>query len=144
MLKTAQWVATLSDGTTVVEHNGDFQIKPGERKPWVRLCQFTEDNNLHLTSLRLNYDGRTVHMPRSSLGRFGIGEVNQSPSCYSLQYHIEGEMRNGGELEQTLFVDMAAHYDDFIVHYIQDVTNGNNSWVIVTKGAERLAVTPKE
>lgn len=142
MAENVQWVATLSNGETAVEHVGKYQITPGERKPWVKLCEFAADQGLHLTSLRLNHDGRTIHMPRDNFGRFSMNETSQAPKSYSLQYHIEGDMENGGILNETLFVDMAAHYDDFIVHYIQDVTNNDTSWVIVTKGAERLAQTP--
>lgn len=139
--ESVRWVATLSDGTTAVEHTGEYQIIPGERKPWVRLCEFTTENGLHLTSLRLNYKGRTIHMPRSKFDRFDMNERNRAPLFYALQYHIEGEFLENGEFSQTNFVDLAAHYGDFAVHYIQDTTDGNNSWVLVTDGDEPLAAT---
>lgn len=144
-----RWVATLSDGSTAVEHAGDFQILPGERKPWVRLCEFTADNGLHLTSLRLNFKGRTIHMPRSRFDRFDMNVASRAPLFYSLQYHMEAEMSSAGFLEsQTLFVDLAAHFEfngsKISVHYIQDVTEGNNSWIIVNEDWSPLAATPRE
>lgn len=137
-----RWVATLSDGTTAVEHSGQYQIIPGERKPWIRLTQFLVENDLHLTSLRLNFRGRTIHMPRATFDRFGLGEKNCAPSFYSLQYLIEGELGDDGTLEQTTFIDLVAHYDELQVHYIQDITDGNTSWVVVTEGLRTMAPTP--
>jgi len=137
-----RWIATISDGSTAVEHSGEYTVRPGERKPWVRLCTFLAENDLHLTSLRLNLMGRTIHLPRSKFDRFDMNERSRAPHSYSLQYHIEGELDNG-TFSQTQFVDLAAHYDGFSVHYVQDITDGNNSWVIVTEGDSPLAETPR-
>lgn len=139
-MNTIQWVATLSSGETFVEHSGDYKVIPGQRTPWVRLCQFVQEKGEHLTSLRLNYNGRTIHMPRSNFDRFGLGETNCEPDSYSLQYHIEGEIDNGDMLKQTLFVDLAAHYGEMTIHYIQDVTNGTIGWIVVSKNTERMAI----
>jgi hypothetical protein len=141
---TARWVATLSDGSTVAEHAGEFQIVPGERKPWIRLCQFAADNNLHLTSLRLNFKGRTIHLPRSKFDRFDMNESSRTPAFYALQYHLEGTFEEDGSFSQTDFIDLAAHYDDFVVHYIQNITDANTSWVVVTNAdSEPLAPSPR-
>lgn len=138
----ARWIATLSDGSTIVENTEDWSIKPGEPLPWVRLCHFTADNNLHLTSLRLNYKGRTIHLPRAKFDKFGLDAI--SPLYYSLAYKVEAEMNlGGGAIDQTLFVDLVAHYQDFEAHYIQNVTTGNESWVVVTENLVPLAKTPQ-
>ncbi len=139
-----RWVATLSDGSTAVEHSGEYQIVPGERKPWVRLTQFATENDLHLTSLRLNFKGRTIHMPREKLDRFALTDKTRAPLSYSLQYHIEAEIGfDGGGFIEKKFIDLAAHYEDFTVHYIQDTTDGNNSWVVVSENVERMAESPR-
>jgi len=136
------WVATLSDGSTITEHSGDFKIIPGERKPWVRLCNFMGENKLWITSLRFNYRGRTIHLPRAKFEKFNLQERVKPPIYYSLQYHHEAEMTLGGQvIEEWLYVDLAAHYPDFAVHFIQDVTNGNNSWIVVTD-PDSLAPSP--
>lgn len=136
-----RWIATLSDGTTAVEHTGEYKIVPGERKPWVRLTKILAENDLHLTSLRLNFRGRTVHMPRPNFDRFSLGDVNAAPSFYSLQYFLEAEI--GDEMKQNHFTDLVAHYDDFQVHYIQDLEDGNTSWVVATKNFQPMAPTPR-
>jgi hypothetical protein len=127
------WIATLSNGDTVAEHTGNFEFLEGEPTPWVRLTHFVGDNQLHLTSLRFNFNGRTVHMPRTKLDKFGFAERNRPPAYYSLQYHHEAEMDMTGELKnREFFVDLAAHYPQFAVHFIQDLQQGDNSWVVVT------------
>lgn len=138
----ATWVATLSDGSTVTEHTGQFQVIPGERKPWVRLCDYAAQNDLHLTSFRLNYKGRTIHMPRPKFDRFGLHENSRAPLSYSLQYHVEGEFGEDGSFSQENFIDLAAHYQDLTVHYIQEL-DGNNSWIVMTEGDLPLAESPR-
>ncbi len=130
--QTAHFVATLSDGTTAVEESGEWVTKYGERKPWVRLTRFAAKNGLHLTSLRLNIGGRTIHMPREKFDRFGLD--GEAPLYYSLSYHLEVDDAMMGQGKQSHFIALAAHYDDFTVHHIQDTSLGNNSWIVVTKG----------
>jgi len=144
MSDVATWVATLSDGTTIAEK--DFDITPGLRKPWVQLTQKLGREGLHVTSLRLNYKGRTVHLPRTSLnGKFGYDEIYRAPLFYSLVYHLEGDMHFGGEesLVQTQYIELAAHFDGYMVRYIQDITNGNTSWIVVTDDKRAMAETPR-
>jgi len=140
-----RWVATLSDGTTAVEHSGEYTVVPGQRKPWVRLCEFAGNNGLHLTSLRLNYKGRTIHMPREKLDRFSLQDKIRAPLSYSLHYHLEADMPiAGGPLNETHFINLVAHYPDDAVHYVQDITDGNNSWVIVTDDVATMAESPRK
>jgi hypothetical protein len=145
MSDNIRWVATLSDGTTAVEHAGEYTVVPGERKPWVRLASFLANNDLHLTSLRLNFRGRTIHMPRENFDRFNLGNVSRAPAFYSLQYLIEGNIDTAsGIFSQQKFIDLIAHYDSFEVHYLQDLEKGDNSWVIVTEGLNTMAPTPRK
>lgn len=139
-----KWVATLSDGSTAVEHVGEYKVIPGERKPWVRLVNFAAKNGLHLTSLRLNSRGRTIHMPRLAFDKFGmVGTKSVDPLFYSLNYIIEGSMdANGGVFQQESFVDLVTHYPKFDVHFIQDLDKGNNSWVTVTENYTPNAPSP--
>jgi hypothetical protein len=138
-----KWIATLSDGTTAAEHTGNWTLIPGERKPWIRLCKYAAQNGLTITSLRLNFRGRTIHLPRSNFDRFDMNATSRSPLYYSLAYHVELDMTDGDLDNQTRFIDIAAHYpDEIAVHYIQDTTDGNNSWVVVTQGQGRNGTSP--
>lgn len=137
----ARFVATLSDGTTAVEESGEWTTNFGERKPWVRLTQFAAKNGLHLTSLRLNIDGRTIHMPRDKFAQFSV--EGEAPDYYSLSYHLEVDDAMSGGHSQTHFVDLAAHFGDDAVHYIQDITLGNKAWIVFSKGDKPLAPSPR-
>jgi hypothetical protein len=110
----------------------------------VKLCDLLAQKKLYLTSLRLNIDGKTIHLPRDNFGRFDMNEKTLAPNYYSLQYHAEAELDEAGEnfFNQVEFIDLAAHYDGYAVHYIHDITEANNSWVIVTDGTKRMATTP--
>lgn len=136
------WVATLSDGSTAVEHSGEYTVRPNERLPWVRLTKFAAENGLYLTSLRLNFNGRTIHMPRLNFDRFNLNDKSVAPLFYSIQYMIEGIMGGEQAIESKYFVDMIAHYSTYDVHYIQDVTDGENSWINVTEGYTPSAPSP--
>lgn len=136
-----QWTATLSNGDRATEETGDWTTIPGERKPWVRLATFAEENDLHLTSLSLKVDDRTIHLPADEFSRFGLS--GQSPDFYSLVYHLEVDDVLGAG-QESYFIDLTAHYDDLVVHYIQDTTEATNSWIVVTRGDEPLAPTPRK
>lgn len=138
----ARFVATLSDGTTAVEESGEWVTRYGERKPWVRLTQFAAKNGLHLTSLRLNIDGRTIHMPREKFDRFSLEGV--APNFYSLNYYLEVDNVGQGGGDQSHYIDLTAHFDDFAVHYIQDTSQGNNSWIVVTHDDKPLVPSPRK
>lgn len=142
-MDTVRWVATLSNGETAVEHSGEYTLEPGQRMPWVRLCEFLAQNDLHLTSLRLNFKGRTIHMPRANFDRFDMSK-SRPPLFYALEYKLEAEMGDDGTFgESKRFIDLIAFYDNFEVHYLQDLQEGNNSWVVVTQGYLPMAQTPR-
>lgn len=83
-------------------------------------------------------------MPRANFDRFAMNEVNVAPLFYSLQYHMEADMLSSGGIEkESRFIDVAAHYpEDLAVHFIQEIGDQNNSWILVTKDATRMATTP--
>lgn len=137
-----QWIATLSNGETVVEHFGDYTEIPGERKPWVRLCKFLAENDLRLTSLHLNVNGRIITMPSENFAKFGI-DSSFDPHSYSLQYYLEGEIDQTGELTNQRFIDLITHFDSFDVHYVSDLQTGDESWIVVTEPSTTLAPTPR-
>jgi hypothetical protein len=137
-----QWIATLSNGETLAEHFGDYTETPGERKPWVRLCKYLAENDLHLESLHLNVNGHIITMPSASFNKFGI-DNSLSPHSYSLQYYLEGEIDEVGQLTNQRFIDLIAHFESYDVHHINDLQNGNENWIVVTPSTSTLAPTPR-
>jgi hypothetical protein len=76
--------------------------------------------------------------------RFALHEISIAPLFYSLQYHMEAEMLGGEAFEkESRFIDVAAHYPEGVaVHFIQELGEQNNSWIVVSKDAQRMATTP--
>lgn len=138
----AKWVATLSDGTTAVQDEGEFVLVPGERRPWVKLVQKLGEKQLHLTSLRLNVDGRTIHLPRLKNHKLGDNYDFLPPENYALEYVVELDDLLGVP-EEKHYIILIAVYPNFEVHYIQDLQDINNSWIAVTSGYRPMCETPK-
>lgn len=133
-----KFVATLSDGSTVVQDEGHWTEVPGERKPWIRLCEFTAKEGLTVTSLRLNFNGKTIHLPKERMDRFKFNDTNMKPLKYSLCYHVEvDDVFTGGGTEEK-FIDLAAHYDTFTLHYINNITNDDEAYIVVSSNTEPL------
>lgn len=132
----AYWIATLSDGTTAIEYQGEWDLIPGQRKPWVRLIDQLQAEGKFITSLRLRVGKRTIHLPKPS-SRF----ESYCPLYYSLCYQADLDDALGSPVE-THYVDLAAHFENFAVHYIQDITHGNTSWITVT-APDALAPSPR-
>lgn len=130
----AYWIVTTSDGDTYVEGK-DFPVVAGERKPWVQLVERLETGGSFITSMRLHIDKRTVVLPTIN-GKFG----GYPPRYYSLCYHAHVD-DVFGDKSQKDYVDVAAHYENFAVHYICDTSDGNTSWVTVTD-PEAMAPSP--
>lgn len=122
----ARWVATISDGTVATELEGEWTIIPGERKPWVRLCQKLHQEGTWITSLRLNVNGQTIHLPRQN-NKF----ESEPPLYYDVCYHAEIDDIFGDRTQKD-YVDIGAFYDTFSVHYIHEIGN-NNAWVTINK-----------
>ncbi len=146
-MSDAQFVATLSDGTTIVEGDKDFKAELGKRTPWYRLTEhLARHDDLHITSLRLNLDGRTIHLPRTNFGRFDMNEYNRAPLFYALEYVLEGSTASdsdgnfSGTWDNEKFVDLIAGFETFEVHYITSLSN-NTSWIVVTDRKPVMAST---
>ena len=125
------FVATLSNGTVAAENNGMWTVIPGERKPWVRLQQYCADNDLHITSLRLNVDGQTYHLPKIDT-RFNTGALH--PDSYSIQYI--GEVEQDGTTNNL--IDVGAYYGDVSVHLMCELDGQHTSWTQVRQDFKPL------
>lgn len=132
---THGFVATLSNGATVAEHQSEWIIIEGERKPWVRLGDYLLKNKLYLTSLRYNGNGQTYHAPKLDT-RFEKGGLH--PDWYSLEYIFEHEEGASGASD-TLLVDIGAYYGDMSMHTIIEIGGQRTVWTQVRKGHRAMA-----
>lgn len=58
-----RWIASLSNGETIYENNFKDELPA-----WERLGQYCEDNDLSITSLRLQIAGTEVKLPSGQQG----------------------------------------------------------------------------
>lgn len=73
------------------------------------------------------------------MDRFGFNESNLKPLRYSLCYHLERDdiLGEGGGTDE-LFIDLAAHYDQFTLHYIHNITNDSESYMVISDNTDPL------
>jgi hypothetical protein len=73
------WIASLSDGTSVVEH-----WHTNDLSPWSRLIRQCKEDNLYLTNLRLTICSKTISLKPHAIGYWqvhqstciaGVGEI---------------------------------------------------------------------
>jgi len=141
MSKTVVWAATLSSGEEAVEEIGEWTVRPNERSPWVRLTQFTAQEGLHLVSLRVKVGNRIVNMPSLKPDKFPYLK-DIKPLFYSLNYYLEVDEVFGANKESH-YVDLVSHYQDFVVHFIQNTNTEEEGWIVITDTAEPpLAPSP--
>lgn len=130
-MSKVSFLAQLSNGQTVRENTEEYEVRPGERKPWVRFVEYLEKSNLTIQNLALVSGDQVLHLP--------MADKEKGPKFYSLQYITTLEISD--KTEVCNLVDVAAHYDDFELHLIQDL-DGNGGYVEITKGTEALAPSP--
>lgn len=102
------WIAELSDGSIVVEGEGEWVERPGERLPWVRLCRYATASGLRVVSL--------------GLPNFRMPDAPQ----YSIVYHLVVDDALGGQ-EITEYINLGSHYGNFSIHYIQNLADPSDS-----------------
>ena len=86
------WVASLSDGTTVVEH-----CVADEFSPWIKLMDYCKNHNLYLTNLRLTICSKTVTLKPHAHGYWQIHQQSYLPGAGDIPIargigFIEGKM----------------------------------------------------
>lgn len=93
------WIANLSNGQTATE--GEAQ--PGERLPWQQLLDFCITNQIRITGLRLQVNGRMAAAlpPKACDGYFFAHEVHMRGSNMEQQFHMQGI---GSVIEDRVYI----------------------------------------
>ena len=128
-----RWKALLSDDSIVVEHEGEYTERLGERLPWPRLIEFLNKNALYIKQLDLEIDNKIIHLPFEC-------KFSKKPSFYSFQHILEVDNILSGH-QITEFIDIAAHFKDFVVHYITNI-NDAESWVTISDPFDAISPSP--
>jgi hypothetical protein len=99
------WYASLSDGTSRQEGKGQFEVREGEKSPWLRLLDYCAEKGLAITSLSLRSGRLSWNLP--SLGRrpkFQAFDATPKPAGFRFfrkhiesvvqQAHTQGEVKS--------------------------------------------------
>ena len=134
-----KWLASLSDGTTVIEGDPPFDFEPGEISPWQKLLKHIKNNDLSITGMRVQIERygiptMTINLP--SLRTDGMTGTHERythikpllPIKFEHGRRIESTV--GGSIDWShLFI--SAVYEDYEVIVFVDEAEGNEAWVIV-------------
>jgi hypothetical protein len=145
---TTRWLASLSDGTIVIEGKPPFHLIPGENSPWLRLQRYIAENHLKITGLRVQVEvegqpirtynspslspkSRWSHLNPSLPERFNYFRRIARPFMpmeVKPDGRIEGVTSSGPEEKH---IEIHTIYPTFTVITIVEETEGNESWTIV-------------
>ena len=121
MVKT-KWLASLSDGTTVIEGKAPFAEVEGELSPWNKLLKHLEENDLHITGLRIqvkrnNESIKTYNLPSFNCNRNGSHEKwNDITPMPPVRYDYHRRIRRSlTTSEIKKYIEIEAIYPDFSV-----------------------------
>lgn len=141
-----KFIASLSNGETVVEGKGDFAYIDGLPMPWPRLVRYAVENQLTITSLSLfTPDGRTFTLPsRGRNPKFKAFDSAEKPLDYQIERKVAREQSavklEDGTIKATGPVQLKGHYTvgvaffgDHKVEIWVDEFDTRNSWYLSTK-----------
>ncbi len=125
---TAKWVASLSNGETIVEGTSKVEEIQGGLSSWQQLQKYMAANKLTITALQVKHGGRTFNLP-SVTPKFG-GAI---PLGYHQGRWVAADA-NGPEdkfalAEKCIFIQ--AIYSGLKVTLFVDEMGYNQSWIKV-------------
>lgn len=134
----AKWLASLSNGTTVVEGIFPFDVVGDKSSPWLQLQDHIKENDIHVTGLRIQVekDGeatRTYNLPSFNCSKSGIHEKWATikplmPIGYNYFRRIRRSLTTS---EEHKYIQIVAIFPEFKMSLIVDEDEGNESWVVV-------------
>ena len=138
MVRT-KWLASLSDGATIIEREGLVAEVPGGLSSWQQLLRYLEEKNLHITGMRIQASQsggpvQTYNLP--SFNRTPKGNHERwvtlkpiSPISYNYFRWVTKALSDSTSARHQ--IEIRAIYTDFTVSLFVDENEGNESWVVV-------------
>lgn len=143
MVEVVRWLASLSNGETLVEGKGLLEEIKGEPSPWAKLIAYINANNLHITGLRVQVKKdseptKTYNLPSFNITKSGTHEkwntVNPiTPNSYDHYRWVTKAITDSSPTQRH--IEIRAIYDDFFVSLFVDELEGNECWTVVHKKA---------
>lgn len=138
-----KWQVSLSNGETLYEDKGDYEIIPGQESPWQRLQTHLSETGATITSLSLyTDDGRTFNLPSAGKNpKFAEFAQIEAPLDFDMCRKIARETDMTGKKDGSLqaqnhrvsewFTIIKAIYEDYTLEVWVDELNINNCWSLV-------------
>lgn len=135
-----KWLASLSDGTTVVEGMPPYEIIEGEPSPWLRLQAHLEKEGLYITGLRVQVKKdeeatRTYNLPSFNCNQNGTHEkwtkVNVLVPIGFDYYRRERHSLTTNEIRK--YIQITAIFELFEISLFIDELEGTESWSVPHK-----------
>lgn len=113
MNHTVYWIAGLSNGQTITEGKGDFQVIEGELSPWQRLLAFCAANGATITSMSLaTADGRRFNLPSAGKNpKFKAFADAPKPLSYKAFRKFGADVTRNSQTNKDLFTVIEASYE---------------------------------
>lgn len=141
------FIASLSDGQTIVENKGDWCWLEGLKSPWQRLVRYTAENKLLITSLSLYTPlGTTFTLPTIGGKPRFKGYTNLTPEEQPIDYEVKrfiaqehdvGVKMKKAEVKKTAIEEFytiaEAIYKEHILQIWVSEINLNHSWTVYKK-----------
>lgn len=126
------WKVSLSNGETLYEEKGDYQIIPGQLSPWQRLLRHMVDVQAYITSLALyTRKGQTFNLPSLSKNpKFHVFANAKKPTHYTF-YRKYGHDVYENEESADLFSVIEAQYETYKLQLWVDEKHPENCWTLV-------------
>ena len=141
------FIASLSNGQTIVEGKGEWCWADGLKSPWNRLVRYAAENELNITSISLfTTSGATFTMPPMGGKPRFKGYTNQTPEETPIDFEVKRFLardldvsiqNNVGSVDKTEIAEFytiaEAIYKDFTLQLWVNELNTRNSWVVMKK-----------
>lgn len=137
------FLASLSNGETIIEGRDGWEWRDGEKSPWNRLIEYTVKNNLVITSVSLLLPrGRGVVTlpPISNKSRFvGYQNVPQ-PIDFEVGRYLGRDISGTAEgnvahienvVIKEFYTILSAYYKDHILQVWVSELQNYKSWVVL-------------
>lgn len=137
-MKKVLFTSSLSNGETITEEKGNFETIEGALSPWQRFLQYTEENNLKITSLSLcTRDGRRWNIP--SAGKSPkFRQFNEIPKPVSFRLFRIKARESGQVNSMSEAVAELNKAEDLDIHTVIEATYESGSKLQVWVSEESL------
>ena len=131
-----KWLASLSDGTTVVEGMPPYEKIKDELSPWLRLKAHLKEERLHITGLRIQVKKdeeatRTYNLPSFNCNKNGTHEKWNVDVLVPIGFDYCRRIRQSLTTRETKkYIQITAIFELFKISLFIDEIEGTESWSV--------------